>query len=264
MAGAFDQLAGGSVLDATDSAHPAVFLAGQVSQFGLTEGIGGLMSGSGSGGGSGAGDILGSIDEAAVIIVVAVVVAILLIVAIPTGILAFEVALGLLALIAGICLRVAHVRPWTILIREDGQTTAAFRVTGWRASQRMLHGLRDHSESLRLDRGPESGGGSAQQDSPDQVTSSLPSAVRFEIVGDPDYDRLTDVHTWQRGRHRLIVRMLSRSGKRLIEFPADSSQAAQDMISSLQAELAESDGLASFLGRHGVPTHLVRDACKDA
>lgn len=140
VAGAFDQFAGGSFLDAVESDHPGAYVAGQVTQAGFTEMATALFSG-----GSGGGDFLGDLDEAAVVILGAIAVALILIVAIPLGILAVEVVLGLLVVLLGLCLRVAHVRPWTILVSQDGQATAAFSVTGWRASCRTVSGLREQA-----------------------------------------------------------------------------------------------------------------------
>jgi hypothetical protein len=163
LAGAFDELTGGTVFDSAGSKHPAVYVAGQATQFGLTNAASGLISGSGGGGGAGV-DFLSGIDEAVLVILAAVVAAVLLVVAIPLGILAFEVVLGLLVLIAGLCLRVAHVRPCTILVRQNGHTTAAFSVTGWKASQRMLRGLREQAEVHRIGRGPNTASETGQPD----------------------------------------------------------------------------------------------------
>ena len=150
IAGACDQLLGGSFLDASGSAHPGAYLAGEVTQAGLTSGAEALLSVSGAVGDGGS--VLTDIDEAAVVILAAVAVAIVLIVAIPLGILAVEVVLGLLVVLIGVSLRVAHVRPWTILVRRDERTIAAFSVTGWRASCQMVRGLREQQDAFLLDR----------------------------------------------------------------------------------------------------------------
>jgi hypothetical protein len=142
-------------LNALDSSHPAAFLAGQVADVGVSDAADAVLSagtsGSGgslvSGGGGGRG-FFDDLDEAALVILAIVAVAIVLIVAIPLGIMAVEVVFALLAILLGICLRVAHVRPWTILVRHDSVTTAAFSVKGWRSSKRMLVGLREQSGSL--------------------------------------------------------------------------------------------------------------------
>jgi hypothetical protein len=145
LVGALNQFAGGSPVNALESEHPAAFLAGQVTEGGLTEAAGALLSVAGSGGG---GDFFDDLDEAAVVILAVIAVALFLMVAIPLGILAVEMSFALLALLVGISLRVAHVRPWTILVRQDGVTTAAFSVTGWRSSHRVVVGLKASRDRL--------------------------------------------------------------------------------------------------------------------
>jgi hypothetical protein len=139
-----------------DSAHPGAFLAGQVADTALSQGADAVLSGWGGGsgvsggssalvsggGGGGGGGVFDDLDEAALVILAVIAVAVFLIVAIPLGILAVELVFALLALLIGVALRMAHVRPWTILVRQGGVTTAAFSVTGWRSSRRVLAGLR--------------------------------------------------------------------------------------------------------------------------
>ncbi len=258
LAGAFDQLTGGTAFDAVESDHPVAFAAGEVTQLGLTRAVGGLLAGSASGGGGGSGgEILGALDEAVLIIFAAVAAAILLVVAVPLGILAVEVVLGLLVLIAGVCLRVAHVRPWTIVVRQDGETTAAFTVTGWKASRRVLSGLREQAELARRGVGPNLAGEVGQTASGGHGVSSAP-----QLRGEETDPVRFEIHPRRFDEEGLVVRMLSQSGKPLMEFAADSPQGAEELISSLQHELAESGDLRSFLDGHGVPTHLVRDACR--
>ncbi len=161
VTGALNQLVGGSPLNAMDSAHPGAFVAGQVADAAMTDAADALLSmaGSGSGGSNGASSLvsggggggsgfLDDLDEAAVVIIAVIAVAVFLVVAVPLGILAVELVVGLLALLVGIALRMAHVRPWTILVRQGGVTTAAFSVTGWRSSRRVLVGLRQQSAVL--------------------------------------------------------------------------------------------------------------------
>jgi hypothetical protein len=160
VTGALNQLVGGSPLNAMDSAHPGAFLAGQVADTALSQGADAVLSGwgggsgvsggssalgsggGGGGGGGGVGGVFDDLDEAALVILAVIAVAVFLIVAIPLGILAVELVFALLALLIGVALRMAHVRPWTILVRQGGVTTAAFSVTGWRSSRRVLVGLR--------------------------------------------------------------------------------------------------------------------------
>jgi hypothetical protein len=152
VTGAVNQLVGGSPINAVDSAHPGAFLAGQMADVVTGEAVDGVMSlvGSGGGGGGGGGGFFDDLDEAALVIIAIVAVVVFLIVAIPLGILAFELVFALVALLIGVALRMAHVRPWTILVRHNGATTAAFSVTGWRASRRVLVGLRDQSATLAM------------------------------------------------------------------------------------------------------------------
>lgn len=153
--GALNQLVGGSPINAVDSAHPGAFLAGQLADVVVSDAADAVLSvafsssgSSGGGGGGGGGGFLDDLDEAALVIIAIVAVVVFLIVAIPLGILAVELVFALIALLVGVALRMAHVRPWTILVRQDGATTAAFSVTGWRSSRRVLVGLRQQSAQL--------------------------------------------------------------------------------------------------------------------
>lgn len=147
--GAVNQLVGGSPINAIDSSHPGAFLAGQMADVVTGDAVDGVVSLMGSGGGGGGG-LFDDLDEAALVIVAIVAVVVFLIVAIPLGILAFELAFALMALLVGVALRMAHVRPWTILVRQNGAAAAAFSVTGWRASHRVLVGLRDQTATLAM------------------------------------------------------------------------------------------------------------------
>ena len=55
---------------------------------------------------------------------------------IPLLVAVFDVALVLVAAIAGVLVRIALRRPWTVEARASDGTTQRWRVVGWRASGR--------------------------------------------------------------------------------------------------------------------------------
>ncbi len=101
-------------------------------------------SGGGSGGGSGGVDIGGLLDadEFALAILAILAIVAVAVIAVPLGLLAIELVLTLGVAAAGVVLRLARIKPWTVLVRRDGIVVAAVAVKGWRPSRAVLAALR--------------------------------------------------------------------------------------------------------------------------
>jgi hypothetical protein len=96
------------------------------------------------GGGVDIGDLLDA-DGFAVAILAIIGVVILAVIAVPLGILAIELVLALGLAAAGAVLRLAGVKPWTILVLRHGIVVTAVAVKGWRRSTAVIAALRQHT-----------------------------------------------------------------------------------------------------------------------
>ncbi|MDQ1742755.1 MAG: hypothetical protein QOE23_1094 [Pseudonocardiales bacterium] len=97
-----------------------------------------------SGEGGGGVDIGGLLDadEFALAILAILAIVVVAVIAVPLGLLAIELVLTLGVAAAGVVLRLARIKPWTVLVLRDGIVVAAVAVKGWRSSRAVLVALR--------------------------------------------------------------------------------------------------------------------------
>lgn len=155
LAGVLDALLW-SVPDETPS-HPRAYVAGVGTELGTEALTDWTMPVDTPGyaipsGGGGLSNLLDGADEAVLYVLAAVVLVIVAIISVPLGLLALEIALAIILVIVGLCLRVAHVRPWTVVLKHEGLPVAAFSVVGWRTSSQLISELRQ-----QVSRGPSQG-----------------------------------------------------------------------------------------------------------
>lgn len=81
-------------------------------------------------------------DEFALAILAILAIVVLAAIAVPLGLMAIEIVLTLGAVAAGVVLRLARIKPWTILVLRNGIVVAAVAVKGWRPSRAVLAALR--------------------------------------------------------------------------------------------------------------------------
>jgi hypothetical protein len=119
--------------------------AGDVMEMAVDFGSG--NGGGGSTGGGGGVDIgaLFDADGFAVAILVIIGVVILAAIAVPLGLLAIELVLAFGLVAAGAVLRLARLKPWTVLVLRHGIVVAAVAVKGWRKSGAVIAALRQHT-----------------------------------------------------------------------------------------------------------------------
>jgi hypothetical protein len=103
----------------------------------------GTSGGGGDIGGGDLGDLLGA-DEFALAILAIVAIVVLAAIAVPLGLIAIEFAFTLAVAAAGVVLRLARVKPWTVLVLRNGIVVAAVAVKGWRPSRAVMVALRHH------------------------------------------------------------------------------------------------------------------------
>jgi hypothetical protein len=84
--------------------------------------------------GTGCLDLLGEGIVVLLVVILVVLAAVFLV--IPLLVAVFDVALVLLAAIAGVLVRIVLRRPWTVEARASDGTARQWRVVGWRASGR--------------------------------------------------------------------------------------------------------------------------------
>lgn len=99
----------------------------------------------GGGRGGGGGDWLDGPDEFVLIILAVIAVLVVVVIAAPLGLIAIEIVLALGLAVAGIVLRLANIKPWTVLVLRDGTVVAAVAVKGWRSSRAVIAALRQHT-----------------------------------------------------------------------------------------------------------------------
>lgn len=101
------------------------------------------------GGGSGGGGVdagwFDGVDDLAMVIFAVVAVVIVLAVAVPLGLVAIEFVVTLALIAVGVVARVAHIKPWTVLVLRDGTVVAAVAVKGWRPSRAVIRAVRSHN-----------------------------------------------------------------------------------------------------------------------
>jgi len=98
----------------------------------------------GGGGGGGGGDWLSGADEFGLAIIAAIVVVIIAAIAVPLGLIALELVLTLGLVVAGIVVRLARIKPWTVLVLRHRSVVAVVAVKGWRTSRAVMGALRQH------------------------------------------------------------------------------------------------------------------------
>ena len=101
-------------------------------------------SGDGGGGGVDIGALLDA-DGFAVAILAIVGAVIVAAMAVPLGLLAIELVLALGTAAAGVVLRLARLKPWTVLVLRHGIVVTAVAVKGWRNSGAVIAALRQHT-----------------------------------------------------------------------------------------------------------------------
>jgi hypothetical protein len=103
------------------------------------DGGGNPTGGGGQATGGGGGDWLSGAGELGLIIIAAIAV---LIIAVPLGLIGLELVLTLGLAVAGAVLRLAHIKPWTVLVSRDRNVVAVIAVKGWRTSRAVIASLR--------------------------------------------------------------------------------------------------------------------------
>ncbi|HEX8079632.1 MAG TPA: hypothetical protein VF557_05445 [Jatrophihabitans sp.] len=99
----------------------------------------------GGGGSGGGGDWLDGADEYGLVIIAVIVVLLVVAVAAPLGLIAIEIVLTLGLAAAGVILRLANIKPWTVLVLRNGIVVAVVAVKGWRSSRSVIAALRQHA-----------------------------------------------------------------------------------------------------------------------
>lgn len=108
-------------------------------------GSGGSHPGGGGGGGGADASWFDGADELALVIFAVIAVVIVLAVAVPLGLIAIEFLIALALVAAGVVARLAHVKPWTVLVLCGESIVAVVAVTGWRPSRAVLKAVRRHN-----------------------------------------------------------------------------------------------------------------------
>ncbi len=67
-------------------------------------------------------------------------------IAAPLGLLAIEIVLTVGLVAAGVILRLANIKPWTVLVLRGEVVVAVIAVKGWRTSRAVIAALRKHTE----------------------------------------------------------------------------------------------------------------------
>lgn len=96
------------------------------------------------GGGGGGGDWLAEADEFGLAIIAVMVALIIAAIAVPLGFMALELMLTLGLVVAGIVVRLARIKPWTVLVLRNRSVVAVVAVKGWRTSRAVIDALRQH------------------------------------------------------------------------------------------------------------------------
>ncbi len=93
---------------------------------------------------SGGGDFGSSLDgsEFGLVILAILALVVLAAIAVPLGLIAIELALTIGLAAAGVVLRLARIKPWTVLVLRNGIVVAAVSVKGWRPSRAVIAALR--------------------------------------------------------------------------------------------------------------------------
>ncbi|MEO6503257.1 MAG: hypothetical protein ABIQ09_15280 [Jatrophihabitantaceae bacterium] len=91
------------------------------------------------------GSWLDGADEFALAIVAVIAVVVIAAIAVPLGLIAIELMLTFVLAAAGVILRLARVKPWTVLVLRDRVVVTVVAVKGWRSSRAVIAALRQHA-----------------------------------------------------------------------------------------------------------------------